>query len=273
MIDVVTVGHEGKRDRAWQLADRVIADVGADPEPTDDERHARRIGLARNGLDRLRIRFRGTHAIGGDFGDGPLRGRFDQFLIVRHHFSSGGRLLRRARRLRRARDHDLLARTGLAVDDGDGLGIAGIRRTVGDRRRRRLGSRRRHWQAQGSLGRTVITGGHPRGIRSRRGDLASRRSADDTRRGLPTDLSDGHRFAAKRIVSQDRPQQENAEKDRERDRDGLRERRDDCRHGNGAPAFGLPAERRAQVIGSHGPALAPCWGGIRRRSACPAGSA
>jgi hypothetical protein len=72
------------------------------------------------------------------------------------------------------------------------------------------------------------------------------RSADDPRRRWPGqgDLNDCHRFAAKRIVGNDRPQHECAEESRKRDRDGLRQRCLD-RSRKAAPAFGFPAERRA----------------------------
>src|SRR5262249_37283952 len=83
MIDVVAVRHEGKRDGAGQLADGLIADRGADAEAADDERNAWRVGLAGNRLHRLRISLRRAHAVAGDFRNGPLRGRLDQFLVVR----------------------------------------------------------------------------------------------------------------------------------------------------------------------------------------------
>jgi hypothetical protein len=155
-----------------------------------------------------------THTVGRDFGNGAVRRHFDEFLIERLAIRSADAFAFR-------RDHDVLARAGLAVDDSDRFGVAGVacaaRACIA-----RISLGRRHRHRHRTAARTVVAAGP----RRHRGGFGRGRHRGFLWRhcAVQIDRHGDHRFTAEGIVAYHRPQDKNAEEDRECRTDDQRQR-------------------------------------------------
>ena len=124
-LEIAAIGRERERHCARQLADGVIGGAGADAEPADHDRDARRVRLAGDGPDGAGEDVGRPRAVLRHLRQQAMARGLAHALVERGElgFGSGGL------GVARAGHHDVLALAAGAVDDGDGL-AAGWRRAA-----------------------------------------------------------------------------------------------------------------------------------------------